>query len=519
MKKTTVICALLCSLFLNVITIKAQAPSIQWQKSLGGTDFDQLFSIEQTNDGGYITAGSSNSQNGNILFNKGYNDYLVVKLDNMGSVKWLKSLGGSDEDVAYSIIQTVDGGYIAAGASFSNDYDVTGNHGNADFWIVKLDTSGIIQWQKSIGGSGDDYAYSIEQTNDGGYIVAGSSNSNDGDVTGNHGDSDFWVVKLSNIGVLQWQKSFGGSGLEEAKSLKKTIDGGCIIAGYSYSNNGDVIGNNGDRDYWVIKLDSLAAIQWTKSLGGANYDEASSIMQTTDSGYVIAGESYSNNGNVISNNGLSDYWLLKLNNNGNIQWQKSYGGSENDKARCIQQTSDGGYIVTGWTQSDDSDVLFNHLVGEQDYWILKLDGQGIIQWQKSLGGSSNEVAKCIKETNDGGYIVAGFSDSNDGDLTSYQGGDDCWIIKLGPTTTGTNNVNFNHKINIYPNPNNGLFTIYMNDIIFDEVEVKDVLGRTVFSSILNNKNVNISIEDKNPGIYFVILKKGNINESFKILKR
>jgi len=293
-----------------------------------------------------------------------------VKLDETGNIQWQKYLGGSDGDGAFSIQQTSDGGYIVAGVAYSNDGDVSGNHGDSDYWIVKLDETGNIQWQKCLGGSREDVAKSIQQTSDGGYIVAGITPSNDGDVSGNHGSADYWIVKLDETGKIQWQKCLGGSDGDGAFSIQQTSDGGYIVAGVAYSNDGDVSGNHGDSDYWIVKLDETGKIQWQKCLGGSSYDEAYSIQQTSDGGYIVAGYTYSNDGDVSGNHGDFDYWIVKLDETGNIQWQKCFGGSSYDYAQSIQQTSDGGYIVAGWTESNDGDVSGNH--GNSDYWIVKL---------------------------------------------------------------------------------------------------------------------------------------------------
>ncbi|MCF8293672.1 MAG: hypothetical protein K9I70_07660, partial [Chitinophagaceae bacterium] len=323
------------------------------------------------------------------------------------TIQWQKCLGGSSWEQAMSINQTVDGGYIVAGYSASNDGDVTGNHGSADYWVVKLNSTGVVQWQKSLGGSGDDAAFSVQQTADSGYIVAGWSASNDGDVTGNHGYADYWVVKLTATGVIQWQKSLGGTGSDYPYSIQQTADSGYIVAGYSYSTDGDVTGNHGSADYWVVKLNSTGVVQWQKSLGGTGGDGAYSIQQTADSGYIVAGGSESNDGDVTGNHGSADYWVVKLNSTGVVQWQKSLGGSGDDAANSIQQTADSGYIVAGYSTSNDGDVTGNH--GSGDYWVVKLNSTGVVQWQKSLGGSGDDAANSIQQTADSGYIVAGGS--------------------------------------------------------------------------------------------------------------
>ncbi len=228
------------------------------------------------------------------------------------TIEWQKSLGGTGAEYAWSIQQTTDGGYIVAGFSFSNDGDVTGNHGWADYWVVKLTSTGAITWQKCLGGTGGEQASSIQQTADGGYIVAGFSYSTNGDVAGNNGVSDYWVVKLDSGGVIDWQKCLGGTGGEQASSIRQTADGGYVVAGFSSSTNGDVTGNNGGGDYWVVKLDSTGVIDWQKCLGGTASDAASSIQQTIDGGYIVAGQSYSNDGDVTGNHGNEDFWVVKL---------------------------------------------------------------------------------------------------------------------------------------------------------------------------------------------------------------
>jgi len=509
-----------------VLNIKAQYTTpVQWQKCLGGTDWEDAKSIKQTNDGGYIIAGRSQSNDGDVTGHHStfmFYDYWIAKIDSLGNIQWQKSLGGSVTDEANSIQQTNDGGYIVAGVSGSNDGDVTGNHGDVDFWVVKLDTIGNIIWQKSLGGTGFDYATSIQQTNDGGYIVAGESGSNDGDVTGHHGstgcyqsDMDYWVVKLDSTGNIIWQKSLGGTDCDCASSIQQTNDGGYIIAGVSGSNDGDVSGhhgftinNNGWFDYWIIKLDSAGNIQWQKSYGGTNDDQAYSIQQSNEGGYIIAGWSDSNDGDVTGHHGaignaLYDYWVVKLDSTGNIQWQKSLGGTDGDQATSIQQTNDGGYIVAGNSGSNDGDVTGNH--GNSDFWIVKLDSTGSIQWQKCLGGSFSESANSIQQAIDGGYIVGGFTQSNDGDVTGLHGSIysyDYWIVKLCITTvTAIDEQNISSNISIYPNPSNSNFTIKVTPKT-RYIQISNFLGQVIERRLVANQK-ELYFEIKETGIYFV----------------
>lgn len=424
--------------------------AIQWQKTLGGSRVDVGQSIQPTADGGYIVAGNTNSEDGDILgYHSGvygcylpcigpqicgyYPDGLVMKLSSTGAIQWQKALGGSAAENLLSIQSTPDGGYIASGLTYSNDGDVSGYHGGteADAWVVKLSSAGAIQWQKVLGGStGCDFANSILSTPDGGYILVGHTDSHDGDVTSNAGERDVWIVKLTNNGAIQWQKTIGGADNDYAFSLQSTPDGGYVAAGYTYSNNGDVSNNHGDADAWIVKLSSGGAIEWQKSLGGSNEEVARSIQPTPDGGFIVAASSKSNNGDVSNNYGDADAWVVKLSSTGAVQWQKSLGGSNEDIARSIQTTGDGGYIVAGSTKSNNGDVNGNR--GGQDAWIVKLSNNGTFQWQKSLGGTANDFANSIQPTNDGGYIVAGQASSNNGDVSGNHGTTDAWVIKLKP---------------------------------------------------------------------------------------
>ena len=431
------------------VTVNADPSSaIEWQKVLGGTRVDVAQAIQPTPDGGYIMAGNSNSQDGDVAgYHSGaygcylpcvgpticgyYPDGLVVKLSSTGAIQWQKALGGSAAENLLSIQPTPDGGYIASGLTYSNDGDVSGYHGGdeADAWVVKLSSSGTIQWQKVLGGgTGCDFANYILPTPDGGYVFVGHTDSNDGDVTSNAGERDVWIVKLSGSGAIQWLKTIGGAKNDYAFSFQSTSDGGYIVAGYTYSNNGDVSGNHGDADAWIVKLSSSGAIQWQKALGGSNEDIARSILPTTDGGYIVTGSAKSNDGDVSGNHGDADAWIVKLSSSGAIQWQKSLGGSNEEIARSIQPTTDGGYIVTGSAKSNNGDVTGNH--GGQDAWVIKLSNNGAIQWQKSFGGSDNDFANSIQHTTDGGYIVAGQAISNNGDVSGNHGATDAWVIKL-----------------------------------------------------------------------------------------
>ena len=242
----------------------------------------------------------------------------MVKLTITGNIVWQKNFGGSADDVFPVIRQTTDGGYIVAGTAVSDDGDVTGHHGSirGDYWIIKLNSNGALQWQKALGGTNLDNASSVQQTVDGGYIVAGYSLSSDGDVTGHHGTtatSDLWIVKLNSAGNIRWQKSLGGSANEVAYAIRQLDNGSYIVAGSSNSNDGDATGGFGPSDNWIVQLDSTGVIEWKGKFGGTDDEAPYAIQATNDGGYIAASYSRSNNGHVSGNKGEDDYWIAKIN--------------------------------------------------------------------------------------------------------------------------------------------------------------------------------------------------------------
>ena len=242
-------------------------------------------------------------------------------------IEWQNVLGGSERDRGWNVIQTSDGGYILFGDTYSNDGDVSGNPVERDIWLVKLSSTAEVEWQRCLGGSNWEWASAIQQTSDGGYIVAGRTDSNDGDVSGHKGGEDFWVVKLNSTAEVEWQRCLGGSGYDRPYSVQQTTDGGYIVAGRTNSNDGDVSGNKGGDDVWVVKLDSTGGIVWPRCLGGSKWDEAYAVQQTADGGYIVAGRTDSNDGDVSGNKGADDLWLVKLNSTGGIVWQKCFAAA------------------------------------------------------------------------------------------------------------------------------------------------------------------------------------------------
>jgi len=367
-------------------TIPATSPSPPFCKAIGGEKFDVGVSLIQTSDSGYAIAGFT------ISFGAGEADVYVVKLDANGNLQWTKTIGGPGNEAGNSLIQTSDGGYAIAGTTTSF------GAGGADVYVVKLDATGNLQWTRTIGGKKEDWGSLLIQTSDGGYAIAGFTRSSGA------GEFDVYVVKLDAKGNLRWTRTIGGPKGDEGYSLIQTSDGGYAIAGYTESFGA------GEWDVYVVKLDASGNLQWTKTIGGPADEIGNSLIQTSDGGYAIAGFTRSFGA------GEADVYVVKLDANGNLQWTKTIGGESEESVRSIIQTSDGGYAITGFTKSFGA--------GSGDVYLVKLDANGNLQWTKTIGGPGDEAGPSLIQTSDGGYAIAGATNS-------FGAGEwDVYVVKL-----------------------------------------------------------------------------------------
>jgi gliding motility-associated-like protein len=348
-------------------------------------------------------------------------------------IQWIKQYGGSSTEIPYSIKCTADGGTIVAGYTDSKDGEVQAHlHRDYwDLWILKLDKCGNIQWEKSFGGTDYETAKDVVQTSDGGYIVLGETSSTDGDVVpGYESTRDIWVLRIDVNGSLLWQKRFGGTGLDVGNNIYAMADGNYLIAASSSSNDGDISGNHGTGGYTdgvLLKIDPNGKKLWSKCFGGSKNDELLSI-QVTGSKIFVAGYANSIDGDIPVTQKNYDVWLLATDLNGNKLSSKIYGGSQNDVAYSMALGKDNTLTLAGYTTSNDGDV--QGAKGSQDFWIINVDLQGKIRWQQTLGGTDAEFANTVITDKDGGYIVGGVSYSKDLDVDAAKGMGDYWIIKL-----------------------------------------------------------------------------------------
>jgi hypothetical protein len=383
-------------------TVKAQAKDVKelasewsdghqiiiaavWSRAFGGSSADWGSSVQPTADGGYIIVGATAS------YGAGSYDVYLIKTDAEGNQQWFKTFGGSSADYGSSVQQAADGGYIIAGNTDSY------GAGRSDVYLIKTDADGNKQWSRTFGGSALDDGYAVAQTDDGGYIIVGGTDSYGAGYT------DVYLIKVDTDGELQWDTTLGGSSADWGSSVQPTAHGGYIIVGATASYGA------GSYDVYLIKTDAEGNQQWFKTFGGSSADYGFSVQPTDDGGYIIAGNTYSFGA------GGSDVYLIKVSERGHQQWFKTFGGSDDDGAYSVQQTSDGGFIIAGWTESWGA--------GATDVYLIKTDDDGNEQWSKTIGGLHSDYASSVQQAADGGYIITGWT-------RSYgAGGGDLYLIK------------------------------------------------------------------------------------------
>ena len=359
---------LVLSLLLMSVLYSLSVAQKSFQKMVGTDSGDEVYTVLQTNDEGYIVAGVTSQSHAN---RKAY----LVKFDRWGNHQWEKAIGEGGDATCRSIYSTTDGGFIIGGYySFEGTYQA----------LLKIDANGNQQWANTYGKkSGSSYGYSAQQTADGGYIICGTTTSS--------GGGDVFIVKTDSAGNMLWEKMYGGEGFDVGFSIRQTTDSGYIVAGQTTSFG------HSDGDTYLLKIKPDGTEEWTKTFGGANIDQATCVRQTADGGFILTGD---------IGNKTEDIFLIKTDAKGKKIWEKNFGGTDEDHGRSVEQTADSGYIIGGFTRS------FRNKINDRDFYLIKTDGTGTEQWYKTFGGTGDDYGYSCKPTTDGGYIFAGFSDSN-----------------------------------------------------------------------------------------------------------
>lgn len=384
-------------------------PSRGWIKIFHEFGEDTGYSVQQTEDGGYIIAGYTHNTGG-----RGY--IWLIKTDNNGNKVWNKTFGEKEGNQAYSVQQTSDVGYILVGVT-----NYSGAGAGSDIWLIKTDEFGTMVWDTIFGGTDRDEAYAVQQTADMGYIIAG--------MTFSYGAGwvDAWLIKTDEHGDEQWNKTYEGTHIDMAKSVQQTLDDGYIITGITYSSATRA-------DMWLIKTDINGEIMWQKAFGGTGYDCGSCVQRTSDGGYIIGGITDSFGA------GDKDFWLIKTDSNGNKTWDKTFGGTNVDEAYSVQQTSDNGYIIVGETHSFGAGII--------NVWLVKTDADGNKMWDRTVGKRYGNFAYSVQQTTDSGYIITGGTGGY-GDVNG-----DLWLIKTDSQgkskTTSFNTLWFNWLFQRFP---------------------------------------------------------------------
>lgn len=397
-------------------------------------------------------------------------------------IDWQQCYGGSNIDNGESVKILDNGNLITLATTRSNDFNVSFNHGDVDFWLFETDENGNLIWEKSFGGSAKDTPIEIMIAPDGGFVLFGETWSNDGDVSGNHGGVDYWLVKTDSLGNLLWQRCLGSSMNNIPTDMDMDDDGNIYVMGLSLGIGGDITFSNGFYDYWFAKVSPDGVLIWDKSLGGSYTDNGLCITATDDGGVIVGGLIDDTDGDITCNQEPWNItaWVVKLDSTNNIEWQQCYGGTYTESVVDIKATSDGGYIMLGLTNSNDGDVSgFHGTPGTHyyfDIWVIKTDSIGVIEWQRCLGGKKDEHPYFIEITPEGDYIIGGETNSNDGDVSG------------------------NHSL--YNNDDNWL--VKLN-------ETGDIIWQQCIGSVLTNNHRGIKII--NEGEFIVIGTSGNLNNS------
>jgi hypothetical protein len=414
----------------------------------------------QTADGGYVLAGCKAA----ATF-----DFWLVKTDWSGNLLWDGVYGGSQTEIAYAVVQAADGGYAIAG------YTRSFGAGQNDFYLVKIDSAGNISWNKTYGGGDNEVGYCVVETMDGGYALAGYTNSFGA------GYNDLWLVKTNSTGDHLWNQTFGGSSSDIASHLIQTSDGGYALAGYTYSFDADL------NDFYLVKTDAAGNILWNKTYGGADYEEALSLVETSDGGFALVGYTHP------PASADYDVWLVKTDSSGNVEWNKAYGGPNIDRGQSVVQTADGGYAVICSTNSFGA--------GDTDFWLIKVDAYGNIQWSRRYGEANLDEPWSVVATSDGGYAMAGLTDS------LGIGNWDFRLVKTDSETGMTLTALSNTTINLYRGSTD-LYWNYVRVRIWVIEEPTWIFGDINQDGIVDAQD--LVIVGKNYGATFSLLSLGGI---------
>ncbi len=450
----------------------AQPPDSTWGRTYGGSGLEECLSAQQTDDGGYVLGGWTES------YGSGNQDYWLVKVNSAGVTSWSRSFGGASGDHGVSVVETADGGFALAGWAFSF------GAGIADFWLVKTNSDGDSLWSRAYGGTGHDECRVVQQTADQGFLLAG------GTYSFGAGDWDFWVVKTDSGGDSLWSRTLGGPYEDYCTSARQTTDGGYVLAGWTDLNGAGIY------DYWLVKLDANGDSIWSRTYGNADVEWCWTVLETSDGGFMLGGAV------MPSTFGPMDIWIVKTNTAGEIVWEQRYGGENSESCAAILETANHDFVLVGGTWSFGA--------GASDIWLLKAAANGDSIWSRTFGGHEEEYGTAILQTANGEYVVAGATSS------FGAGYFDMMLVKTGADATGaepsTAPLPANLSLGVFPNPFNPSTEITFNvpRTAHASLRIYDVLGRevmTLMDGVVRGGSTRLRWDAAGTanGIYFVRL--------------
>ena len=409
---------------------------LSWVKTFGGTNEDVAHAVIETSDGGFAVFGNTKSINGDIT-DKALeeSDLWLLKFNSEGELEWNKTYGGSGDDRGHSLIQMDDNGFMLLGYSQSADGLGTNNEGQHDNWIIRINEQGNFIWERSFGYAGHDHAYNIVKTSDGGALFNGfldvtASNGAGNSIserTSRHGVGEFWCHKINAQGVVEWRNYYGGTSNDRSYDAIELVNGDFVLVGTTESSDVDVSESQGSYDVWVVMIDSLGNILWEKTLGGSEIDGANAVLQDGEGNIVVFGNSFSPDGNISYPKGSSDFWIITLNTSGELLSEHSFGGSSFDLGRGLAIGSNDDLWLAGYSRSNDGDVSLNQ--GDNDMLVLRLSPDKTVLNSFSLGGLSVDLAHDIIELSSGKIIVVGETESVDGLFQGNHGNKDLVVVQ------------------------------------------------------------------------------------------
>ncbi len=426
-----------------------------------------------------------------------------MKVDASGNLQWQKSYGGSDADNGKSVLVTNDGGYLVLANTRSVDGHVTGPLGDTDIWLLKLSSDGTLEWDRSYGGSGIDVGFDLTSTNDG-YLIIGETHSTDGMVSQNLGFGDIWLIKVDLMGTLIWERSYGGASGDFGTSIDQMANGDLAICGY--------LGDTGGGLYSVFAalVDQNGNTIWEDVFGGSGLDGPSKVKVSPTDEIHIVGVTHSSDGDIVENKGISDLWLLKLDGDGEILLSKTLGGADRDAGTDLQFTSDGGILISGGSMSADGDLTMNY--GSFDAWILRLDELGEILWQRTYGGTDSDSGQRLMILDDGKIVFGGNTRSNNIDVSGHHGDLDYWFVMLESDPVGIVEQRSWIQAAIHPNPTKDMITVTLNGERNQQVSIDlvDAAGRLTpvrgtYRVTAGEDRLVIDLSQQAPGIYHLVI--------------